>query len=420
MTSCEPTAATTRNARSSHARPRTSTAASSVPRTIRPVVPPSHEAASAADSTTPGTPSARRSATRRSMESTGSQWYAAARRAKPERPPASAHRACLGVTVAAPAACSGAVAALVLLARAAPARVVPADVLVLVDGLRLDVEWRRRPRRHRGRRARPGRRDHVGPCRGVVLVVELAAARLHGLERRLRLLLDLQRDVEQAEDDVVPDRAAELLEEDVTLAAVLDERILLRERTQVDALTQVVHRLEVLAPALVDDLEDHVALDLAHQLRAELLLPLAVRVERVSDELLDERVPVGRVDALLGQLVERDVGPVEPLHVRDEAREVPLLREVGVRELLHAGLHRLLDPALHLFREVVALEHAAALLVDDHALRVHDVVVLEDVLARDEVLLLDLLLRVLDLLREDPGLHRLVVRDLEEIGRAHV
>ena len=66
-------------------------------------------------------------------------------------------------------------------------------------------------------------------------------------------------------------------------------------------------------------------------------------------------------------------------------------------------------------REVLAFEHATALLVDHEPLRVHDVVVLEDVLARDEVLLLDLLLRVLDLLREDPGLHRLIVGDLEAV-----
>ena len=46
---------------------------------------------------------------------------------------------------------------------------------------------------------------------------------------------------------------------------------------------------------------------------------------------------------------------------------------------------------------------------------VHHVVVLEDVLAHDEVLLLDLLLRALDLPREDLRLHRLVVRDLEAL-----
>ena len=78
-------------------------------------------------------------------------------------------------------------------------------------------------------------------------------------------------------------------------------------------------------------------------------------------------------------------------------------------------LDSLADPLAHLVGEVLALEHAPALLVDDHALRVHDVVVLEDVLARDEVLLLDLLLGVLDLVREDLRLHRLVVRNLEAV-----
>ena len=68
----------------------------------------------------------------------------------------------------------------------------------------------------------------------------------------------------------------QLLEHDVSFAAVLDERVLLGESTQVDALAQVVHRLEVLAPALVDGLQDHVALDLTCELRAERLLALFV------------------------------------------------------------------------------------------------------------------------------------------------
>ena len=61
------------------------------------------------------------------------------------------------------------------------------------------------------------------------------------------------------------------------------------------------------------------------------------------------------------------------------------------------------------------MQHAVALLVDHLPLDVHHVVVLQDVLPGDEVLLLDLLLRVLDLAREDAGLHRLVVRQLEPL-----
>ena len=60
-----------------------------------------------------------------------------------------------------------------------------------------------------------------------MLVLEIAVVGLHGLEARV---LDLDRDVEEREDDLLPDRLGELLEEDVALAAVLDERVLLGER----------------------------------------------------------------------------------------------------------------------------------------------------------------------------------------------
>ena len=82
---------------------------------------------------------------------------------------------------------------------------------------------------------------------------------------------------------------------------------------------------------------------------------------------------------------------------------------------LHRVLDDLLDPELDLLGEVVAVEHLAPLLVDPLAVPVEDVVVLERVLADDEVLLLDLLLRALDLPGEDLRLHGLVVRDLEAL-----
>ena len=75
----------------------------------------------------------------------------------------------------------------------------------------------------------------------------------------------------------------------------------------------------------------------------------------------------------------------------------------------------LVDPGPHLLGEVLAFEHAAPLVVDDRPLLVENVVVLEHVLPRNEVLFLDLLLGVLDLAREDARLHRLVIRDLEAL-----
>ena len=60
--------------------------------------------------------------------------------------------------------------------------------------------------------------------------------------------------------------AAEHLE---AFALPLGERVLLAHRPEVDALLEVVHLLEVLAPTLVDDAQHHLALDLAHRVLAE-------------------------------------------------------------------------------------------------------------------------------------------------------
>ncbi len=60
------------------------------------------------------------------------------------------------------------------------------------------------------------------------------------------------------------------------LTLPLDERILLAHRPQVDAGLEVVHLLEMLTPALVDDAQHHLTLHLAEHLFAEFGLALLV------------------------------------------------------------------------------------------------------------------------------------------------
>ena len=82
--------------------------------------------------------------------------------------------------------------------------------------------------------------------------------------------------------------------------------------------------------------------------------------------------------------------------LRLHLRHVPFLEHVAGRVLVDEPL----DHALHLvagdLRHVAAFEDLAAVFVDDAALLVHHVVVLEHPFADQEVLLLDLLLGVLD------------------------
>src|SRR5579862_4717438 len=301
---------------------------------------------------------------------------------------------------------SGAVALLELLARAAPARVVPADLV-------------RRARLHRDRREAERRRDARGGAdrrRALlrfVLVTDAAVALRLLLELLLRLLGG-QLGVEQMEDDLAADGAGQLDEHALALGGVLDERVLLRHRAEADALAQVVHVLEVLAPTDVDDLEDDEPLELAHELGAELLLLRRVLVARVGPELLDERLARDLAE-VLAQLLRGDLRLVQRGHRVRQRLEVPFLRVLLGRERVDGVLDHLVDPEVHLLRHVLALEHLPPLLVDAAAVPVEDVVVLEDVLAHDEVLLFDLLLRALDLPAEDLRLHRLVLRDLEAL-----
>src|SRR6266511_1439356 len=312
------------------------------------------------------------------------------------------------------------VAFLVLLARAAPARIVATELLLLAPDDLLRVDRLRGScdaacgcdRAAAGGQAR--HRDRVLAGDGFMLVREAAVAAGLLLLEHLRILGRELR-VEERADDLFADHGAELLEHPVALAAVLDEWILLRERAQMHALAEVVHVLEVLAPARVDDLERHEALELAHQVGPELLLLLLVLdLSRVL-QLLEDRIARAEIDALLAELAERHVGAREIADRLQQRFEVPFLRVFGLQVRVDRVFDHLVDPALHFLRPVLAFEDAAALRVDHLALRVHDVVVLKDVLAHDEVLLLDLLLRVLDLAREDRRLHRLVVGHLEAL-----
>src|SRR3954471_9227239 len=162
-----------------------------------------------------------------------------------------------------------ALALLELLAAAAIARIVAADVVALgVDDGLGSTGGGGRAAGHRHGRGADGAaacgRDRLGAGERLVLVLHAAAVRRLCV-LQLFGLFGCELSVEERQDDLFVNRDAEVLEHQVSLVLVLDEGILLGHRAQVDALAQVVHRVEMLAPALVDDLEDHEALELAHE-----------------------------------------------------------------------------------------------------------------------------------------------------------
>jgi hypothetical protein len=206
---------------------------------------------------------------------------------------------------------------------------------------------------------------------------------------------DLDLEVEQEADRLLLDAVHHRGEHVEALALVLDQRVALGHRPQADALLQVVHLVEVLAPLAVEHREQHPALELAHASEPSSSSRRVVRRGRRL-QLLDQQLG-GR-----GRLARRrpprsgrrgDRHRVELLERGPELVEVPVLGvALGGRASRRSG-DDVVDHVLDLLVQVLALEHLAALGVDDLRCLVQHLVVLEDVLADLEVLRLDLGLR---------------------------
>src|SRR4030081_458458 len=107
----------------------------------------------------------------------------------------------------------------------------------------------------------------------------------------------------------------------------------------------------MLTPAGVDNFEDEVALDVARHCGTPLLLLLAVELQGLVPEVLDERVPADLIEIFL-QLLDAEVRVGERVERLDKAFEIPVLAVVALRVLLDEPRYHLVDPAFDLLREV--------------------------------------------------------------------
>ena len=117
---------------------------------------------------------------------------------------------------------------------------------------------------------------------------------------------------------------------------------------------------------------------------------------------------IGVVEARLGQL-----GRIQRLHAGFELVPVPLNRIEVFGHLQDLVLDDVVEPVGNELLVVVADQHLITPLVNDLALGVHHLVVLQDVLTDLEVLRLDLVLGSLDGLGDHLVLDRHVLRDLQ-------
>src|SRR5437763_1375600 len=237
-------------------------------------------------------------------------------------------------------------------------------------------------------------------------------------EEAVGFLFNLYLQVEQEADRFLLDAVEHLAEHVEAFALVLDQRVALGVGAQPDALLEVVHLVEVLAPLAVDDREQHLALQLAHGLRAQLLFALLVGGVRVLDQPGLEEVGiqlVGAAAGLLDHVLDRHADRVQLLEAGPELVEIPVLGVPLRRGPGDVGAGHVVDHVLYLLVQVFAVEYPLALGVDHLALLVQHLVVLQDVLADLRVLRLDLGLRALDLAADHLRLDRYVLGDVEAL-----
>src|SRR6185503_9689866 len=318
-------------------------------------------------------------------------------------------------------AISAAVALLVLQARSAPAGGVAADLGARrrVARPRLLAARRGAHRRDAGRprdpraRQRPdagpatapagaiggtrSRADRHGPAGALSRSLHREDAR-----RRLRRLLDL--DPEDRRRDLVADEAGQLLVQPEGLLPELVERVLLRVAAEADAAAHVVDLGQVLDPQGVDRAEQDEALDGRPRLRPDLGL---ARLEHLVGDLLEvvgDRAGAVELEELLRiRLVLADAHPAE---LEDEVGDALLGgRVVGPAEMpLDDLVEVVVEEHADRVGQVLVAEDLVALGVDRLALAVDDVVELDHALADVEVEALDAGLGALDRLAHDAGL----------------
>src|SRR5690606_1939517 len=149
-------------------------------------------------------------------------------------------------------------------------------------------------------------------------------------------------------------------------ALVLDQRVALRVGPEIDALAQVVHLVQVLAPLAVEHGEDDLALELTHDLFADLVLATVVRRLNVLAQPLDDPLTghLGAASGLGLQLLEGDTHRVELTQRGAQSLEVPGLDLVS-RRAVDVAADDVVDEGTDLLLEVLALQDPATFGIDD-------------------------------------------------------
>ena len=173
----------------------------------------------------------------------------------------------------------------------------------------------------------------------------------------------------------------------------------------------MVHPLAVYALEQADALQfAHDGCTVAHLLGLQDLHPAVV--QHIGNALLGKVIKVGY------GIVEVGIGGQPALIVAAQGTEIPLVLHIAGKELGAAGIDVLPQHLVHLGADILAVQHLAALPVDDLTLLVHHIVVLQHVFTDLEVAAFQLFLSAFQRVGDHAVLDVGVLVDLQGVHQA--
>ena len=198
--------------------------------------------------------------------------------------------------------------------------------------------------------------------------------------------------MEDAPHHGLPDMDLQLVPHIVGFPLILHQRVAAAVAAQAYPLAHLVQRRQMVHPEPVYVAQHHQPFQRPHLLLAQLLLLRLVGLLGEAKHLLEYLIA-----AHLGETVLGKVGGQGHyrLQLGQQCAQVPVFGAIAGHERLERRLDLLLDHLDHVGADVGALQDLTALGVDQFAMAVHNVVVLDDVLADVKVVALNLGLSLL-------------------------
>ena len=240
-------------------------------------------------------------------------------------------------------------------------------------------------------------------------ILILVFAALSALDDRLSLGAGVDGDVEAVPYGLLSDISDHFLEHIETLICISHCRVKMSQSAQSDTLLKVVHSIDVIHPAVVNNPEHDHLFHFSHAVSPDFGFLLIIESMEFSNSISLKLLCRQIMYSIL--IIMKALKPVcETLQVLVHHIKIPFLCKLAVHshrnhDIFNQVVHHIQNVLLHIVTE----KNFAALVVDNLSLLVHYVVVLENVFTDFEVTALNLLLSVFDGLGKHPCSNRFIL-----------